>query len=210
MSGVWNLPEHTTKQLSFISNKIAAQKGIITKAKAVLAEKGDTYVCHRARTSLAFNQAKLDKAKAEYEAYVKDLEAKIELQQKIIWDETHKKTPTIIMAETEIEILEKQKNDILKANNITTTPLTQSVQPPLTPPPQSRDIEMTDTIPSYESVSVDMSDFFREGRLDGQEIGKSYLDGPFRYHEKDIPGIGNISRRAPCYGPVSQLVKPPA
>jgi hypothetical protein len=210
MSGVWNLPEHATKQLSFISNKIITQKGIIAKAKAVIAEKGDTYVCHRARTSLTFNQTKLEKAKAEYEAYVKDLETKIELQQKIIWDETNKKTPTIIMAETEIEILEKQKNDILKANNITTTPLTQSVQPPLTPPAQPRDIEMTDTIPSYESVSVDMSDFFREGRLDGQKMGPSYLDGPARYHEKDIPGVGNISRRAPCYGPVSQLQKPPA
>jgi len=210
MSGVWNLPEHTTKQLSFISNKIATQKGIITKAKAVLAEKGDTYVCHRARTSLAFNQAKLEKAKAEYEAYVKDLEAKIELQNRIIWEETNKKTPTIIMAETEIEILEKQKNDILKANNISTTPLTQSAQPSLTQTPEPRDIEMTDTIPSYESVSVDMSDFFREGRLDGQEIGKSYLDGPFRYHEKDIPGIGNLQRRPVRYGAVSQLEKSPA
>jgi len=200
MSGVWNLPEHTTKQLSFISNKIAAQKGIITKAKAVLAEKGDTYVCHRARTSLAFNQAKLDKAKAEYEAYVKDLEAKIELQNKIIWDETHKKTPTIIMAETEIEILEKQKNDILNANNISTTPFTQSAQPPLTPPPQTQDIPS-----EYAPVSVDMSDFFREGRLDGQEIGKSYLDGPFRYHEKDIPGVGNLQRRPVRYGAVRDL-----
>jgi hypothetical protein len=200
MSGVWNLPEHTTKQLSFISNKIAAQKGIITKAKAVLAEKGDTYVCHRARTSLAFNQAKLDKAKAEYEAYVKDLEAKIELQQKIIWDETHKKTPTIIMAETEIEILEKQKNDILKANNISTTPFTQSAQPPLTPPPQTQDIPS-----EYAPVSVDMSDFFREGRLDGQKMGPSYLDGPFRYHEKDIPGVGNLQRRPVRYGAVRDL-----
>jgi hypothetical protein len=210
MSGVWNLPEHTTKELSSISNKIIIQKGIIEKAKAVLAEKGDTYVCHRARTSLTFHKTKLDKAKAEYEAYVKDLETKIELQEKIIWDETHKKTPTIISAEKEIEILEKRKNDILKANNITMTPFTQSAQPPLTPPAQSRDIEMSDTIPEYAPVSVDMSDFFRETRLDGKEPGRSYLDGPFRYHEKDIPGIGNISRRAPCYGPVSQLEKPPA
>jgi len=210
MSGVWNLPEHTTKQLSLISNKIATQKGIITKAKAVLAEKGDTYVCHRARTSLAFNEAKLEKAKAEYEAYVKDLEAKIELQNRIIWEETNKKTPTIIMAETEIEILEKQKNDILKANNITTTPLTQSAQPSLTQTPEPRDIEMTDTIPSYESVTVDMSDFFREGRLDGQKIGPSYLEGPFRYHEKDIPGVGSLQRRAVRYGAVSQLEKSPA
>jgi len=209
MSGVWNLPEHTTKQLSFISNKIATQKGIITKAKAVLAEKGDTYVCHRARTSLAFNQAKLEKAKAEYEAYVKDLKAKIELQNRIIWEETNKKTPTIIMAETEIEILEKQKNDILKANNISTTPFTQSAQPSLTPPPQSRDIEMTDTIPSYESVSVDMSDFFREGRLDGQPLGKSYLDGPFRYCE-NVPGTTNISRRPVRYGAVRDLQNTPA
>jgi len=210
MSGVWNLPEHTTKQLSLISNKIATQKGIITKAKAVLAEKGDTYVCHRARTSLAFNEAKLEKAKAEYEAYVKDLEAKIELQNRIIWEETNKKTPTIIMAETEIEILEKQKNDILKANNISTTPLTQSAQPSLTQTPEPRDIEMTDTIPSYESVTVDMSDFFREGRLDGQKIGPSYLEGPFRYHEKDIPGVGSLQRRAVRYGAVSQLEKSPA
>jgi hypothetical protein len=195
MSGVWNLPEHTTKQLSFISNKIITQKGIIEKAKAVLAEKGDTYVCHRARTSLTFHKTKLDKAKAEYEAYVKDLETKIELQEKIIWDETHKKTPTIISAEKEIEILEKQKNDILKANNIT-------AQPPLTPPPQTQE---------YEPVTVNMDDFFREGRSDGQPMGKpgAYLDSP-RYYEKDIPGVGNISRRAPCYGPVSQLQKPPA
>jgi len=210
MSGVWNLPEHTTKELSFISNKIATQKGIIAKEKAVLAEKGDTYVCHRARTSLAFNQAKLDSAKAEYEANVKELQAKIELQNRIIWEETNRKTATIIRAEKEIEIQEKKKNDILKANNITTTPLTQSAQPSLTQTPEPRDIEMTDTIPSYESVSVDMSDFFREGRLDGQKMGPSYLEGPFRYHEKDIPGVGNISRRPVRYGAVSQLEKSPA
>jgi hypothetical protein len=50
-----------------------------------------------------------------------------------------------------------------------------------------------------------MSDFFREGRSDGQELGKSYLDGPFRYHEKDIPGVGNLQRRPVRYGAVRDL-----
>lgn len=232
MSSPWNLPPAAEKRMAELNKKIDTQKSIIEKEKAVVAAQDDSFVCKRAKVSLAnlevkkstldskleakkkeltdaFNEVKkqyqedMKKAQENRDNEEKELDMKIQVQEATITSETDKKSKSIIRAEKDIELLQAEKKKILNASGINT-------EPPLTHPPQSRDIEMSDTIPEYASVSVDMSDFFREGRLDGQKVGKSHLEGPFRYHEKDIPGVGNISRRAPCYGPVSQLQKPPA
>jgi hypothetical protein len=240
MSSLWNLPPAAEKRMAELNKKIDTQKSIIEKEKAVVAAQDDSFVCKRAKVSLAnlevkkstldnkleakkkeltdaFNEAKkqyleeMKKAQENRDNEEKELDMKIQVQEATITSETEKKSKSIIRAEKDIELLQTEKKKILQAAGIITEPsLTQSAQPLLTPPPQPRDIEMTDTIPEYAPVSVDMSDFFREGRLDGQKMGPSYLDGPFRYHEKDIPGVGNLQRRFVRYGAVSQLEKSPA
>ena len=182
MSGAWNLPESAQKQVSALSAKITNQKNIIVKAKAVIESKGETYVCNRARTTLASCESKLSKAKAEYEAYVKDLEEKAELQRKIIWEETHKTSPTIIMAEKEIEILQSQIDAIKKVNN---------------PTP----IVVPDTVSEDDTTTVNMSDFFNEGRLDGKPLGPSFVHS-YYYAEPKAPG-----KRTTIYGAVSEIAK---
>lgn len=182
MSSAWNLSDSAQKQVSMLSSKITNQKNIIVKAKAVLESKGETYVCNRARTTLASCESKLSKAKAEYEAYVKDLEEKAEMQRKIIWDETHKTTPTIIMAEKEIEILQSQIDAIKKVN---------------TPVP----IVVPDTVSEGESDTVDMADLMREGRLDGKPLGPSYIHS-YYYSEPKPSGS-----RPTVYGEVSEIAK---
>jgi len=236
MSSLWNLPPAAEKRMAELNKKIDTQKSIIEKEKAVVAAQDDSFVCKRAKVSLAnlevkksaldnkleakkkeltdaFNEAKkqyledMKKAQENRDNEEKELDMKIQVQEATITSETEKKSKSIIRAEKDIELLQTEKKKILQAAGIITEPsLTQSAQPP----PQSRDTEMTDTIPEYAPVSVDMSDFFREGRLDGQKIGPSYLEGPFRYHEKDIPGVGSLQRRAVRYGAVSQLEKSPA
>lgn len=182
MSSAWNLSDSAQKQVSMLSSKITNQKNIIVKAKAVLESKGETYVCNRARTTLASCESKLSKAKAEYEAYVKDLEEKAELQRKIIWDETHKTTPTIIMAEKEIEILQSQIDAIKKVN---------------TPVP----IVVPDTVSEDDTPTISMSEYFSEGRLDGKPLGPSYIHS-YYYAEPKAPGS-----RPTVYGAVSEIAK---
>lgn len=191
MSSAWNLSDSAQKQVSMLSSKITNQKNIIVKAKAVLESKGETYVCNRARTTLASCESKLSKAKAEYEAYVKDLEEKAELQRKIIWDETHKTTPTIIMAEKEIEILQSQIDAIKKVN----APVPIVV--PDTPPA----IVSKNDCDEYAPVAVSMADYFHKGRLDGKPLGKSYIDS-YYYAEPKPSG-----RRPTVYGAVSEISK---
>lgn len=188
MSSAWNLSDSAQKQVSMLSSKITNQKNIIVKAKAVLESKGETYVCNRARTTLASCESKLSKAKAEYEAYVKDLEEKAEMQRKIIWDETHKTTPTIIMAEKEIEILQSQIDAIKKVN----APVPIVV--PDTPPAIVSENEC-------ESDTVDMADLMHEGRLDGKPLGRSYIES-YYYAEPKAPGS-----RPTVYGAVSEIAK---
>ena len=221
MSSHWNLPDAAHKELSRLQKLMNFEKKKMDEVE-MLAEKAPSDIVKRAKNSVEYHDKQLkehekiweekiereiEKLKAEGERkavekrkWLKDAEEAL----KKLLDEKPKR---YYAAEMEYNRLQEQKDKLLAQFNCPTQPsLTQSAQPP----PQSRDIEMSDTIPEYAPVSVDMSDFFREGRLDGQKVGKSHLDGPFRYHEKDIPGIGNISRRAPCYGPVSQLQKPPA
>jgi hypothetical protein len=182
----------------------------------LLSEKAPSDIVKRAKSSVEYHDKQLkehekiweekiereiEKLKAEGERkavekrkWLKDAEEAL----KKLLDEKPKR---YYAAEMEYNKLQEQKDKLLAQFNCPTQPsLTQSAQPPLTPPPQTQE---------YEPDTVNMDDFFREGRSDGQPMGKpgAYLDTP-RYHEKDIPGVGNISRRAPCYGPVSQLQKP--
>jgi hypothetical protein len=182
MSSAWNLSDSAQKQVSALSAKITNQKNIIIKSKAVLESKGETYICNRARTTLASCESKLSKAKAEYEAYVKDLEEKAELQRKIIWDETHKTTPTIIMAEKEIEILQSQIDAIKKIN---------------APVP----IVVPDAVSEDDMPTISMSDYLSEGRLDGKPLGRSYIES-YYYDEPKAPGS-----RPTVYGAVSEISK---
>jgi hypothetical protein len=169
-----NLTPAAQKNLSAISSKITVQKKIIEKERAVLDSKGDTYICNRARTTLASKRTKLEGLEEEYERKKKQLEAEIELQEKIIWDETHKETPTIIRANMEIESLMKEKNSLLNAVGVFTTE-----QPPLTqaPPPQEAPQAPPQVTPEDSEPNLDFALFMMDGRQDGQPIdpNPSYL-----------------------------------
>ena len=212
MSSHWNLPDAAHKELSRLQKLMNFEKKKMEEVE-MLAEKAPSDIVKRAKSSVEYHDKQLkehekiweekiereiEKLKAEGERkaaekrqWLKDAE---EALKKLV-DEKPKK---YYAAEMEYNKLQEQKDKLLAQ-------FKSPAQPSLTQTPEPRDIEMTDTIPSYESVSVDMSDFFREGRLDGQKMGPSYLDGPFRYHEKDIPGIGNLQRRPVRYGAVRDL-----
>ena len=213
MSSHWNLPDAAHKELSRLQKLMNFEKKKMDEVE-MLAEKAPSDIVKRAKSSVEYHDKQLkehekiweekiereiEKLKAEGERkavekrkWLKDAEEAL----KKLLDEKPKK---YYAAEMEYNKLQEQKDKLLAQFNCPT-------QPSLTPPPQTQD-----TQPENEQVTVTMDDFFREGRSDGQPMGKpgAYLDTP-RYHEKNIPGVGNISRRAPCYGPVSQLQKPPA
>lgn len=217
MSSHWNLPDAAQKELSRLQKLMNFEKKKMDEVE-LLAEKAPSDIVKRAKNSVEYHDKQLkehekiweekiereiEKLKAEGERkavekrkWLKDAEEAL----KKLLDEKPKR---YYAAEMEYNKLQEQKDKLLAQFNCPTQPsLTQSAQPPLTPPPQTQE---------YEPDTVNMDDFFREGRSDGQPMGKpgAYLDTP-RYHEKDIPGIGNISRRPTIYGPVSQLEKPPA
>lgn len=213
MSSHWNLPDAAHKELSRLQKLMNFEKKKMDEVE-MLAEKAPSDIVKRAKSSVEYHDKQLKEHDKIWEEKIEKLKAegerKAEEKRQWLKDATEalkklldEKPKRYYAAELEYNKLQEQKDKLLAQFNCPTQPsLTQSAQPPLTPPPQIQD--------TYEQVTVTMDDFFRETRLDGKEPGKSYLDGPFRYHEKDIPGIGNISRRAPCYGPVSQLQKPPA
>lgn len=217
MSSHWNLPDAAQKELSRLQKLMNNEKKKMEEVE-ILAEKAPSDIVKRAKSSVEYHDKQLkeheriweEKIEREIEKLKAEGERKAEEKRKWLRDAEEnlkklldEKPKKYYAAEMEYNKLQEQKDKLLAQ-------FKSPAQPSLTQTPEPRDIEMTDTIPSYESVSVDMSDFFREGRLDGQEIGKSHLEGPFRYHEKDIPGIGNIQRRPVRYGAVSQLEKPPA
>lgn len=222
MSSHWNLPDAAHKELSRLQKLMNLEKKKMDEVE-LLAEKAPSDIVKRAKNSVEYHDKQLkehekiweEKIEREIEKLKAEGERKAVEKRQWLKDATEalkklldEKPKRYYAAEMEYNRLQEQKDKLLAQFNCPAQPsLTQSAQPPLTPPAQYRDIELSDTIPEYASVSVDMSDFFREGRLDGQKVGKSHLEGPFRFHEKDIPGVGNISRRPTYYGPVSQ---PPA
>jgi hypothetical protein len=211
MSSHWNLPDAAHKELSRLQKLMNLEKKKMDEVE-MLAEKAPSDIVKRAKNSVEYHDKQLkehekiweekiereiEKLKAEGERkavekrkWLKDAEEAL----KKLLDEKPKR---YYAAEMEYKRLEEQKDKLLAQFNSPAQPsFTQSAQPP----PQTQDIPS-----EYAPVSVDMSDFFREGRSDGQELGKSYLDGPFRYHEKDIPGVGNLQRRPVRYGAVRDL-----
>ena len=222
-----NLTETAQKNLTAISNKISIQKKIIEKERAVLDTKGDTYVCNRARTSLAHKQHMLEgltgkieakkervlvsvtryleelkfnyekqKKKFEDDLYnstlrydeelertSKQLQNEIEIQEKIIWDETHRETPTTIRANKEIEMLTKEKEKLLNAVGVFTTE--QSAQATLPTPPHTlpeiilENQSVCVTPQENQDTALDFALFMMDGRQDGQPIdpNPSYLSG---------------------------------
>jgi hypothetical protein len=212
MSSHWNLPDAAQKELSRLQKLINSEKKKMEEVE-ILAEKAPSDIVKRAKNSVEYHDKQLkeheriweEKIEREIEKLKAEGERKAEEKRKWLRDaeETLKKLldekpKKYYAAEMEYNKLQEQKDKLLAQ-------FKSSAQPSLTQTPEPRDIEMTDTIPEYAPVSVDMSDFFREGRSDGQELGKSYLDGPFRYHEKDIPGVGNLQRRFVRYGAVRDL-----
>lgn len=215
MSSSWNLTDQAQKQVSMLSKKIEAQKLIIAKEQAVVDAQEDSYICKRAKNALENLDAKmsrldddLDKKKKELtdaynemkkkyaydmqqaeenrEKLEKELESKRDVQLSIIKAEKDKKSKTIIKAEKEIELLQEEKSKIMNASK--PVPITV---PPATPDPVSED----------DTPTVDMSDFFREGRLDGKPLGRSYIDS-YYYAEPSKP-----KTRPTVYGAVSEISK---
>jgi len=170
-----NLTEAAQKKISELSNKISIQKKIIEKEEDVNRGKGDTYVCNRARTTLSNKKSMLESLESTLELKIKklqddfdikrqQLEREIEIQEKIVWDETHKENGTITRANTEIRILKEEKDKILKAAGVFDT-----VEPPVkkfvneyTAPvaPEKHD----------ETSDVDFAMFMLDGRQDGKPI----------------------------------------
>ncbi len=217
MASVWNLPPAADKKISDISKKIETQKSAIEKENAVIALQEDSYICKRAKVVLASLDLKMSNVDYDFERKKEELEValelaqkaysdglqlakeakierehqlklKIEAQEQIVKQEGEKKSKVIVRAEAEIERLLEEKRKVLKACGIN-IPL-----PSFTPAPERE--------PEPE---VTVADFFRETRLDGTPITTSHLDGPFKYVETSLPGIGSLPKRKTAYGPVSDL-----
>lgn len=211
MSSAWNLTDQAQKQVSMLSKKIEAQKVIIAKEQAVVDAQEDSYICKRAKNALENLDAKmsrldddLDKKKKELtdaynemkkkyaydmqqaeetrEKLEQELESKRDVQLSIIKAEKDKKSRTIIKAEKEIELLQEERSKIMNASK---------------PVP----IVVPNTVSEDDTPTVDMSDFFREGRLDGKPLGRSYIES-YYYAEPKAPGS-----RTTVYGAVSEISK---
>lgn len=212
MSSAWNLTDQAQKQVSMLSKKIEAQKVIIAKEQAVVDAQEDSYICKRAKNALenldakmarldddlnkkkkeltdAYNEMKkkyaydMQQAEETREKLEQELESKRDVQLSIIKAEKDKKSRTIIKAEKEIELLQEERSKIMNASK----PV-----PIVVPNTVSED-------DSYTPATVDVSDYFREGRLDGKPLGRSYIES-YYYAEPKAPGS-----RTTVYGAVSEI-----
>jgi hypothetical protein len=168
-----NLTQAAQKKISELSNKISIQKKVIEREQDILKNKGDTYVCSRARNACEIRKEKLANLEADFEKKRVQLEREIEIQEKIIWDETHRENPTIIRANTEIRMLREEKDKILKAAGVFDTvepPAKKFVNEYVAPvAPEKHD----------ETSDVDFAMFMLDGRQDGKPIdtNPSWLNG---------------------------------
>jgi hypothetical protein len=135
-SAYWYLSDTAQKEVSRLSTLINKQKDIIKREQAVQNNKGDTYICKRAKVVLEATELKITIAEDEYkrclkelerkyeedkktlkldlEAYISKCESKMNVQQSIINDEANRKSDTVIRAEAEIESLEKKLENFMK------------------------------------------------------------------------------------------------
>jgi hypothetical protein len=224
MTSHWNLPDAAHKELSRLQKLMNFEKKKMEEID-MLAEKAPSDLVKRARNNVEYRDKQVrehDKIWEEkIEREIKELktegERKAEEKRKWLRDAEEnlkklldEKPKKYYAAELEYNKLQEQKDKLLSQFQKDGDRRGESFNLRNPTPPgcvkQETPLPLPEISPNeYVPVSVDMSDFFREGRSDGQELGKSYLDGPFRYHEKDIPGIGNLQRRHVRYGPVKDL-----
>jgi hypothetical protein len=206
-----NLTDAAQKELSRINKLITTEEMKKVKALAV-AEQSPSDKMKRAKDGVIRREKELreheqfweDKIEREVKELRLQSESSRKTKEKYLRDAQdtlsrleEEKPKAYVMAELECNKLKSERDKLL--SQITQRPTPRCVNQELSLPLPEISIN------EYEPVSVDMSDFFREGRSDGQELGKSYLDGPFRYIESSLPGIGNLQRRPVQYGAVADL-----
>jgi len=130
-SAYWFLSEKGQKEVSRLSTLISRQRDIIKTEEAVQSQKGDTYICKRAKVTLEMYDVKLRNAEDEYKKLIAKYEACIALQEQIIYEETHKKSPTTIRAETEIESLQRRLDAFMKSQ-VSSRPSLETLETPHT------------------------------------------------------------------------------
>jgi hypothetical protein len=214
-SSFFDLTEKAQSEISRVQSLISKQRELITREEAVQSQKGDTYICKRAKVSLEMYDLKLKNAEDEYKKLIAKYEACIALQESIIYEETHKKTPTIIRAEAEIATLQA-KIDKIKSNeaNFTTPPpLTQAPRHVIVPETVLEEDE--DTPLTSQPIVLSQDEMMREFRREVQEKPLSYIDNNFSYCStresaergkgmKDLVPAGK-KWDTNIYGPVSDL-----
>jgi hypothetical protein len=148
-SAYWFLSDSAQKEVSRLSTLINKQKDIIKREQAVQSNKGDTYICKRAKVVLEATELKITIAEDEYknrlkeierkheedkktlkldlEGYISKCENKMSVQQSIINDESNRKSDTVIRAEAEIDSLQKKLENFMKSH---TNPSRNLEQPP--------------------------------------------------------------------------------
>jgi len=145
MSSIFfELPEKAQNEIIRLTGKKKIQEELIKKEIAVSNDKGESYVCQRAKRSLTYHQQKLANAEREYHNTLANLNDIIESQEQIIYNEFHKKTPTIIRAEVEITSIKEQ---IEKIMNIAT------IQPKTEPYSQPKTEQLSFLQPNIEQLS---------------------------------------------------------
>jgi hypothetical protein len=181
MSSYFSLPEKAQNEITRLSGKKKIQEELIKKEIAVSNDKGDSYICQRAKRSLTFHQQKLANAEREYQNTLANLNAIIEEQEQVIYNESHKKTPSIIRAEVEISSIKEQIEKIM--NIATSHPITHSNDTP---------IEEEKEYTSYAPITLTQSEIMADMmRTDIPKNNVSY----------------SIVRDSSIYGPVSSLIK---
>ena len=210
-----NLTDAAQKELSRINKLITTEEMKKVKALAV-AEQSPSDKMKRAKDGVIRREKELreheqfweDKIEREVKELRLQSESSRKTKEKYLRDAQdtlsrleEEKPKAYVMAELECNKLKSERDKLL--SQITQRPTPRCVNQEFSLPLQ----DFSETPSEYSPVSVDVSDFFREGRSDGQELGKSYLDGPFRYAETSLPGIGNLQRRPVRYGAVADLQK---
>lgn len=127
----WFLSESAQKEVSRLNTLINKHKNIIKTEEAIQSQKGDTYICKRAKVALEMYDVKLRNAEDEYKKLIAKYESCIALQESIIYEETHKKTPNTIRAETEIDTLQKKLEAFLNSQT-NSKPSRETTDPPHT------------------------------------------------------------------------------
>lgn len=205
-----NLPDAAQKELYRLNKLIVSEEMKKVKALAV-AEQSPSDKMKRARDGVIRRERELrehdqfweDKIEREVKELRLQSESSRKTKEKYLRDaeETlsrleEEKPKAYVMAELECNKLKSEREKLL--SQFTQRPTPQCVK-------QEVPLPLPEISAEYEPVSVSMEDFFKETRLDGKEPGMSYLDGPFRYTDSSLPGVGMLSSRKTVYGPIKDL-----